>query len=277
MYFKFRNVQLYPIAYKSAEKVANLKLHDLDSDYALMVIPFGSYLDVEGAIRCCTSSWRRLDDTNIPSRVKISGTYVNSILAKTEAVLAGFDEAIILNQDGTVSEGAGENLFLDEDGAPTALNTEGTIAIDRHDPGLMLRYVGAPEATEAKFQGDWYLTGDRGAMDAEGHITYLGRDDDMMNAGGYRVSPLEVEAALAGLPGVIELAVTDIAVKEDVRIVAAFYTAEAELDEEALKAAAAERLARYKCPRTFIRIDGLPRNPNGKLQRKALKDHVLNG
>ncbi|MBV6634735.1 MAG: AMP-binding protein, partial [Mameliella sp.] len=167
--------------------------------------------------------------------------------------------------------------ILGDDGAPVPLDSEGTIAIDRNDPGLMLRYVGAPEATAEKFSGDWYLTGDRGAMDGDGHITYLGRDDDMMNAGGYRVSPLEVEAALAGLPGVIELAVTDIAVKEDVRIVAAFYTAEAELDEEVLKAEAAERLARYKCPRTFIRIDALPRNPNGKLQRKALKDHVLNG
>ncbi|MFC0159584.1 class I adenylate-forming enzyme family protein [Mameliella alba] len=167
--------------------------------------------------------------------------------------------------------------ILGDDGAPVPLDSEGTIAIDRNDPGLMLRYVGAPEATAEKFSGDWYLTGDRGAMDGDGHITYLGRDDDMMNAGGYRVSPLEVEAALAGLPGVIELAVTDIAVKEDVRIVAAFYTAEAELDEEVLKSAASERLARYKCPRTFVRIDALPRNPNGKLQRKALKDHVLNG
>ncbi|WP_420325207.1 class I adenylate-forming enzyme family protein [Mameliella sp.] len=167
--------------------------------------------------------------------------------------------------------------ILGEDAAPVPLGTEGTIAIDRHDPGLMLRYVGAPEATAEKFRGDWYLTGDRGAMDSEGNITYLGRDDDMMNAGGYRVSPLEVEAALADLPGVTELAVTDIAVKEDVRIVAAFYTADAELDEGALKAAAAERLARYKCPRAFIRIDTLPRNPNGKLQRKALKDHVLDG
>ena len=154
---------------------------------------------------------------------------------------------------------------------PVDRGTPGTIAIHRDDPGLMLGYVGAEEATAEKFTGDWFMTGDLGAMDEDDQISYLGRSDDMMNAGGYRVSPLEVEAALAGLPGVTELAVTDLQVKDDVRVIAAFYTAPDELDEEALKAAAAERLARYKCPRTFIRLDALPRNPNGKLIRKALR------
>ncbi len=165
--------------------------------------------------------------------------------------------------------------ILDHDGKPAPLNTEGVIAVARTDPGLMLRYVGAPEATAEKFSGDWFLTGDRGTMDAAGHVTYLGRDDDMMNAGGYRVSPLEVEAALAGLPGVIELAVTDISIKQDVRLVVAFYTAEQDLDEDALKAEAASRLARYKCPRSFVRVDALPRNPNGKLLRNRLRSHVI--
>ena len=86
--------------------------NDSGSDFTLVIIPFGAYIDTDGAIRCCTSSWRRMDDTIIPPRVKISGHYVNSILAKTEAVLAGFDEAIMLNQDGSVSEGSGENLFM---------------------------------------------------------------------------------------------------------------------------------------------------------------------
>ncbi len=106
------DLYIRPLAYKSAERVANLKLHELDSDFTLMVLPFGSYLATDGAIRCCTSSWRRIDDTIIPPRVKISGHYVNSVLAKTEAALGGFDEAIMLNQDGSVSEGTGENLFL---------------------------------------------------------------------------------------------------------------------------------------------------------------------
>jgi branched-chain amino acid aminotransferase len=106
------DLYIRPLAYKSQEMVANLKLHELESDFTLMMIPFGAYIETEGAIRCTTSSWRRIDDTIIPPRVKISGHYVNSILAKTEAVLGGFDEAIMLNQDGSVSEGSGENLFL---------------------------------------------------------------------------------------------------------------------------------------------------------------------
>ena len=110
------DVYVRPIAYKSEELVANLRLQELASDFALIVVPFGSYIEGDGAIRCCTSSWRRIDDSIIPPRVKISGHYVNSILAKTEAVLAGFDEAIFMNQDGSVSEGSGENLFMVTDG-----------------------------------------------------------------------------------------------------------------------------------------------------------------
>lgn len=110
------DLYIRPLAYKSEERVANLKLQELASDFTLIAVPFGNYIDSEGAIRCCTSSWRRIDDTIIPPRVKISGHYVNSILAKTEATLSGFDEAIMLTQDGNVSEGSGENLFLIQNG-----------------------------------------------------------------------------------------------------------------------------------------------------------------
>ena len=83
------DLYIRPIVYKSEELVANLRLQDLSSDFALMTVPFGAYIEAEGAIRCCTSSWRRIDDTIIPPRVKISGHYINSILAKTEATLGG--------------------------------------------------------------------------------------------------------------------------------------------------------------------------------------------
>ena len=105
------DIYIRPLAYKSAERVANLKLQELDSDFCLITTPFGNYLGTDN-LRCCTSSWRRVEDTMIPARFKISGVYVNSILAKTEATLAGFDEAILLNQDGQVCEGSGENIFL---------------------------------------------------------------------------------------------------------------------------------------------------------------------
>lgn len=109
------DLYIRPLAYKSAERVANLKLQELEDDFCLVTVPFGSYLS-SSVLRCCTSAWRRVDDPMIPPRFKISGIYVNSILAKTEATLSGFDEAILLNQDGHVCEGTGENIFLVIDG-----------------------------------------------------------------------------------------------------------------------------------------------------------------
>jgi branched-chain amino acid aminotransferase len=93
-----------------------VRLHNVESDFLIYVTPFGAYLDIDKGARCCTSSWRRVEDTCIPARAKINGAYVNSALAKTEAVENGFDEAIMLNEDGHVSEGSGENIFIVENG-----------------------------------------------------------------------------------------------------------------------------------------------------------------
>ncbi|MBI2724379.1 MAG: branched-chain amino acid transaminase [Chloroflexi bacterium] len=100
-----------PIAYKSGE-VIGPKLDGVEDDFMVFAIPFGNYLDLEAGIRCQTSTWRRVPDTSIPARAKVNGLYVNSALAKTEAVENGYDEAIMLNDDGHVSEGSGENLVM---------------------------------------------------------------------------------------------------------------------------------------------------------------------
>ena len=110
------DVYIRPLAYKSQELVANLKLHELEDDLSIIVIPFGAYIDNTKPIKCQTSSWRRPEDTMMPTGVKLAGLYTTSILAKTEAVSAGYDEAILLNNDGTVSEGSGENLFMVQNG-----------------------------------------------------------------------------------------------------------------------------------------------------------------
>jgi acyl-coenzyme A synthetase/AMP-(fatty) acid ligase len=154
---------------------------------------------------------------------------------------------------------------------PVESCAEGTIAVHKSDPGLMLGYLGAPEATAAKFVGDWFLTGDQGIMDEHGEITYLGRDDDMMNAGGVRVSPIEVEEALLPHPGINEVAVTHIEVKEGARVIMAFYTGSETLDPAEFDAFARERLAAYKAPRDYIHVDALPTGANGKLLRRALR------
>ena len=105
------DVYIRPLAYKSSEQIG-VKLHDLEDDFFIIVATLPAYLDAEKGVRCCTSSWRRIDDSMIPARGKITGIYVNSALAKTEANKRGFDEAILLTYDGHVSEGSGENIFL---------------------------------------------------------------------------------------------------------------------------------------------------------------------
>ncbi len=106
------DLYIRPVAYKSEEKVANLNLRSLADGFFCLAVPFGSYLDSSGAISCCVASYRRIDDTMVPPRFKLSGLYLNSILAKTDALASGFDEAIMLNMDGHVCEGTGENIFL---------------------------------------------------------------------------------------------------------------------------------------------------------------------
>ena len=104
-----------PVAYKSSELIG-VRLHDLDDAFLMFAVPFGTYIDIDRGISCGVSSWRRTDDNAIPARSKITGSYVNAALAKTEAQDAGFDEAIVLTQDGHVSEGSAENLFMVRDG-----------------------------------------------------------------------------------------------------------------------------------------------------------------
>jgi branched-chain amino acid aminotransferase len=113
---KYRtNCYIRPLAYFSDE-IIGVRLHNLHPEIAIISIPFGSYVDNEEGSHVTVSSWRRVDDNMIPARGKISGCYVNSALAKTDAQRSGFDEAIVLNQDGHIAEGSAENLFLIRNG-----------------------------------------------------------------------------------------------------------------------------------------------------------------
>ena len=100
-----------PISY-FGDEVIGVKLHGLNPEITIIAIPFGSYVPNEEESHVTISSWKRLDDNMIPARGKISGAYVNSALVKTDAQRSGYDEAIVLNQDGHISEGSAENIFL---------------------------------------------------------------------------------------------------------------------------------------------------------------------
>ncbi len=109
------NIYIRPIAYKD-EGVFRVWLHDAHDKVAIFSQATGSYLPKDQGLSVCVSNWRRVDDTAIPARGKVNGTYVNSSLAKSEAMLSGFDEAVLLNQDGHVSEATAANLMLVRDG-----------------------------------------------------------------------------------------------------------------------------------------------------------------
>jgi acyl-coenzyme A synthetase/AMP-(fatty) acid ligase len=155
---------------------------------------------------------------------------------------------------------------------PVPFDTPGILAVSRRDPGLMTGYLDAPGETAARMSGEWFLTGDTCEMAGDGAITYLGRDDDMMNAGGFRVSPLEVESVLLHYPGITGVAVVEVEVKRDTRVIAAFYTGPAPLDEAAVFEYLHGELARYKTPRILNRVAQLPKGANGKLQRRRLRE-----
>lgn len=104
-----------PLAYKGDE-IIGVRLHDLTDELAIFSVPFGRYIEKEEGAHAGFSSWRRVDDNAIPARAKITGSYINSALAKTEANLNGYDEALVLTQDGHISEGSAENFFLVRNG-----------------------------------------------------------------------------------------------------------------------------------------------------------------
>jgi branched-chain amino acid aminotransferase len=106
-----QNCYIRPIAYKADESIV-VRLHDLQDKVAIFSQPVGNYLPIAEGISVGTSSWRRVDDTMIPARGKLIGSYVNSALIKSEAQLNGFDDAIVLNQDGHVSEGSAANFAM---------------------------------------------------------------------------------------------------------------------------------------------------------------------
>ncbi|MDX2162701.1 MAG: branched-chain amino acid transaminase [bacterium] len=105
------NCYVRPLAYKSTEMIG-VRLHDVDDAFTMFAIPFGSYIPNEDGAHVCFSSWRRVEDNAIPARGKIAGAYANSALIKSDAVLAGYDEALVLNENGHVGEASAANIFI---------------------------------------------------------------------------------------------------------------------------------------------------------------------
>lgn len=114
--FVQEDIYIRPLAYKSGLAVGNFNLTSLENGFLIYTVAMGRYLPAEQGIRACISSWMRVPDNAIPPRAKVTGSYINTSLAKTESLLAGYDEALFLDREGHVVEGSAENLFVVKDG-----------------------------------------------------------------------------------------------------------------------------------------------------------------
>ncbi len=166
----------------------------------------------------------------------------------------------------------GRRVAVLGDDGPVRIGEPGVLGVSTRDPGLMLGYWGAEEETRQRILGEWFLTGDIVSMTGNGALTYLGRVDDMINAGGVRVSPIEVESALNAHPAILESAAAEVRVKADTTVIAAFYVSTGPVETVELERHVARRLARYKCPRIYARVEALPKGANGKLLRQRLRE-----
>ncbi|WP_172295101.1 class I adenylate-forming enzyme family protein [Pseudoruegeria sp. HB172150] len=218
------------------------------------------------------SAGEKLPDTTRAHWQEATGTQIHEAFGMSECSTFVSGAPSHPAQDGTLGyPQPGRRVAVLGENGPVEADQPGTLAVSSRDPGLMLGYWGQPEETAARYNGGWFLTGDTVSMNADGAITYLGRSDDMMNAGGVRVSPIEVETALNAHPGIHECAAAEVRVKSDTTVIAAFYTADSDLDPAELDRFASRSLARYKAPRIYHRVAALPKNPNGKIQRRKLR------
>ena len=205
---------------------------------------------------------------------------INEFYGQTEVnlVIGSCSEAMTPTPGSMGRAIPGHNVeVVDEDGNPVAPREVGEIAVKRPDPVMFLEYWQDPESTEAKFIGDWCLTGDLAKRDEDGYFWFEGRKDDLITSSGYRIGPTEIEECLMKHPSVAMAAV--IGRPDDVRteVVKAFIVPKPGVTpDDALKIEIVRfvkrRLAAYQYPREIEFTDELPMTATGKIMRGVLKN-----
>jgi acyl-coenzyme A synthetase/AMP-(fatty) acid ligase len=196
-----------------------------------------------------------------------TGTQIHEALGMTEVstYLSGSPNRPALKGTAGYVQPGRHVALIDDKGDPVPRGAPGELAVATTDPGLMRGYIG-----ETPPRGDWFHTGDMASMAEDDAITHLGRKDDLLNAGGFRVSPAEIEAAFDDLPGLHACAATEIELTPGTKIIALFYEGPCKIAAPFLHQRAESTLARWKQPRHYQHIDTLPRTATGKLIRRAL-------
>ncbi|HKB82078.1 MAG TPA: acyl-CoA synthetase [Burkholderiales bacterium] len=208
------------------------------------------------------------------------GLTINEFYGQTECnMVLSSCEALFASKPGAIGKAApGHDVeIIDEAGQIVPVGEIGTIAVRRPDPVMFLGYWNNPDATREKFIGDWLATGDTGTKDADGYVTFVGRNDDVITSAGYRIGPGPIEDCLLGHPAVRMAAVVGAPDLERTEIVKAFvvlregFAPDDALTRE-LQDHVRKRLAAHEYPRQVRYVDTLPMTTTGKIIRRELRD-----
>lgn len=207
------------------------------------------------------------------------GASINELYGQTECNLVVSSSAALgVGKPGTMGlpVPGHEVAVLGPDGQPMPVGEVGEICVRAPDPVMFLGYWNKPEKTREKFRDGWLLTGDLGAVDADGYITYSSRDDDVITSAGYRIGPTEIENCLTGDPDVVMAACVGVPDETRGEIVKAFVVlrdgASAEGAEARLVARVKEKVSPHVAPRAMEFVGSLPTTATGKIMRRALRE-----
>jgi acetyl-CoA synthetase len=208
------------------------------------------------------------------------GLVINEFYGQTECNLViGSCAALGVSRPGAMGKPVPGHTVavIDREGRPLPAGEAGQIAVKRPDPVMFLEYWGNAQATHDKFIGDWMTTGDQGVMDADGYISFVGRDDDVITSAGFRIGPGEIEDCLIRHPAVALAAVVGKPDALRTEIVKAFIVLKK--DHAPSDALAAEiqnfvktRLSGHEYPREVAFIDDMPMTTTGKVIRRLLRE-----
>jgi branched-chain amino acid aminotransferase len=203
-----RDVYVRPLAYK-ADEVIGVKLHDLRDEFSIVAVPFDRYVANDTNAHVTISSWRRVDDNAIPARGKIAGAYANSALVKTDAVRAGFDEALVLTQEGHVSEGSAMNVFMVQgntlitppvtDNILEGITRRSVIELAREELGLTV-VERSIDRTEVYLCDEFFMTGTAAQVTVVTRVDHRPIGNGVMGAIAARLRQLFDDAVRGRLP-----------------------------------------------------------------------------
>ena len=231
------------------------------------------------AVRAVSSGGESLGAEILDWGRRTLGAPINEIYGQTECNLVVCSaEGVFDTKPGTMGRAVpgAEVAIIDTHGNVVEANEIGEIAVRRGHPVMFLEYLGKPEATAAKFIGEWLRTGDLGSMDEEGYVTYVARDDDIISSAGYRIGPSEIENCLTGHPDVVMAACVGVPDAVRGEVVKAFVVLRDGADwpglESALIARVRERVSPHVAPRCIERRASLPMTATGKILRRELRE-----